>query len=98
MYAISTKYSNAALDNIFKFPSFRKTDLTYAPGQIFVRTKSGMLCKDDGEFDGPKVEVIVKPISKDMYVVATKNKTANIAIGLKRYEILRDVKANDTYE
>lgn len=46
---------------------------TYAPGQILVKMKSGMLCKLSGGFERPKAFEKVKPVSSEMYVVATKN-------------------------
>lgn len=39
---------------------------THAPGQMLVRTKSGMLWRSAGGFDGPKTEVKEKPTSRAM--------------------------------
>lgn len=48
---------------------------------MLVRTNNATLCRDVGSFDGPNVEVMVRPISRDMYVVATKKRTENTAMG-----------------
>jgi hypothetical protein len=40
---------------------------------MLVSTKSGILCRFCGGFDGPKVDVNVKPTSSEMYVVTAKN-------------------------
>lgn len=41
-----------------------------------MNTNRGMLFSAPGGFEGPNVSVIVKPTSKDMYVVAAKNAAA----------------------
>jgi hypothetical protein len=39
---------------------------TYAPGQMLVKMKSGMLDKALGGFDGPSADVMVKATSSEM--------------------------------
>lgn len=48
---------------------------TYAPGQILVNIKSGMLWRFTRGFDGPNVVVNPRATSSEMYVVAAKNAT-----------------------
>lgn len=56
-------------------------DSTYAPGQMLVSTNSGTLRTASGGFEGPNVSVMVKATSKEMYVVATKNRREKMPIG-----------------
>ena len=54
---------------------------TYAAGHILVRTKSGTLCKASGGSDGPNAEVTIKATSKEIYVVAAKNRATKMNMG-----------------
>jgi hypothetical protein len=53
-------------------PNVREEN-THTPGQMLVRTNSGIECKARSGFEGPKVDVNVKPTSRAIYVVAAKN-------------------------
>lgn len=48
-------------------------ETTYAGGQMLVKMNNGILCREMRGLDGPKVDVIDKATSREIYVVAAKN-------------------------